>query len=228
MRGVVGVLAHPRRAMADAVRRPTFVTAWLAVLMVAGLCGALLLSTEIGQQALVDERVRVIEGLGGRVDDATYEGLQARPPFAAYAASGGRMLLTPPVTLLVALGLVGLARIDGHRLRYVVGLSIAVHAGIVLAVQQVLITPVHLVRESLTSPTTIGGLFPIFDEGTWAAHLLGTIDVFGLWWVWLMGMGLAAATGRTTGHSLVRLALVYVGIAAIVAGVFAVMGVEGT
>ena len=224
MRRVTGVLRHPWATMAEVVRHPAFITTWVVVLLVAAVCGGLLLSTPIGQQALVDERVRVTEALGGRVDDAAYDRLRSDPPVSNYLTSGGRLLLTPPVTLLVAAGLVGLARFDGARVTFVTALAIAVHATVVLALQQVVAAPLHYVNESLTSPTNVAGLLRVFDEGSVAARLFGTIDVFGLWWMWLLAVGLAAATGRPAGHYIWRLLAVYLGMAAVVAAVFAVFG----
>jgi len=224
MRRVAGVLWHPRSTMAEVVRRPAFITIWIALLVVVAICGAVLLSTPVGQQALVDERVRVTEALGGRVDDAAYAALKATPPAMVYLTSGGRLLLMPPVTFFVAVGLVGLARLDRASMSLRTGLAIAVLATVVLAVQQVVATPLHYVRESLTSPTNLSGLLPMLEEGTWASRLLGSIDVFGLWWIWLLAVGLSAATGRPGRRYLWRLGLVYIGIAAVVAGVFAVMG----
>src|SRR5688572_2274043 len=228
MRRVTGVLMHPRATMAEVVRHPAFITTWVVVLLVVAVCGGLLLSTPVGQQALVDERVRVTEAVGGRVDDATYAGLQNDPPVSIYLTSGGRLLLTPPVTLVVALGLTALARLDqgagGGRVTFVTALAIVVHATVVLAVQQVVATPLHYAYESLTSPTNVAGLLRLFDEGSWPQRLLGTIDVFGLWWMWLMSVGVAAATGRQVRRYIWKLLAVYVGIAAIVAAVFAVLG----
>ena len=83
------------------------------------------------------------------------------------------------------------------RARLVTALAITVHATVVLAVQQIIATPVHYAYESLTSPTSVAGLLRVFDEGTWPARLFGTIDVFGLWWMWLLSIGLAAAAGRS-------------------------------
>src|SRR5574338_1121766 len=109
MRRLTGVLWHPRATMAEVVRHPVFFTTWVVVLLAVVVCGGLFLSTPVGQQALVDERVRVTEALGGRVDDAEYARLQASPPVSIYLTSGGRMLVMPPVTLIVAAGLVVLA-----------------------------------------------------------------------------------------------------------------------
>lgn len=224
MRRVTGVLRHPRATMAEIVRHPAFITTWVVVLLVAAACGGLLLSTPIGQQALVDERVRVTEALGGRVDDVAYDRLRSDPPVSNYLTSGGRLLLTPPVTLLVAAGLVALARIDSARVTFVTALAIAVHATVVLALQQVVATPFHYVNESLTSPTNLAGMLRVFNEGSVPARLFGAIDVFGLWWTWLLAMGLAAATGRPARRYIWRLLAVYLGMAAIVAAVFAVLG----
>jgi len=171
--------------------------------------------------------VRVTEALGRRVDDAAYARLQANPPLTVYLTSGGRLLLTPPVTMLVAAGLLVLARLDGTAMRFVTALAIAVHATVVLALQQIVATPVHYAYESLTSPTNVAGILRLFDEGTWPARLFGTIDVFGLWWMWLLSVGLAAATARPARRYLWRLLAVYVGVAALVAAVFAVLDGAG-
>ena len=226
MRCVIGVLWHPRRAMTEVVARPTFAAAWVLLLAVLAVCAFALLSTTVGRQALVDERVRVVEALGGRVDDAAYAALQAHPPLLVYLTSGGRLLLTPGITLLVAAGLTTLAALDGVKVRYGVALAITVYASLVLALQQVVVTPLHFIRESLTSPTNIGGLLPVLDEGSLPARWLGSIDVFGLWWVWLLAIGLAAATGRPARRYAARLLMAYIGIAALVAAVFAVLGAE--
>jgi hypothetical protein len=207
--------------MAAVVHDRAFLAVWALVLVVVAACGATLLSTAVGRQALVDERVRTTEMIGGRVDDAAYAALLAKPPLSAYLTSGGRALLTPPVTLLVALALVGFAALARARLPFAIALAIVVHATVVLALQQVVTLPAQLVRESLGSPTSLATLVPMVDEGTWLARLLGSIDVFGLWWVVLIAVGVAAATGRSTLHWLVRLIAAYLAIAALVAGAVA-------
>ena len=241
MQHVMGVLWHPRKTMTEVVRKPAYVVAWTFLLAILAGCAFVLLSTGVGRQALVDERVRVIEALGGRVDDGGYAALQSNPPWLVYLTSGGRLLLTPAVTLLMALGLMALAALDGVKVRYGVALAVTVHASAVLALQQVVATPLHFVRESLTSPTNIAGVLPLFEEGSLPARWLGSIDLFGLWWIWLLAVGLAAATsrpaalddarggperGRRVRRYLARLLVAYVGVAALVAAVFAVLGAQ--
>ena len=227
MRRVLGVLTHPRATMDGVVRHPAFITTWVLVLLAVVICGGLLLSTEVGRQALVDERVRVSEALGRRVDDAEYARLEADPPVSVYLTSGGRLLLTPPITIAVAFGLMLLARLDGAKTTFVAALAIAVQGSVVLALQQIVATPLHYVAESLTSPTNVAGILRVFDDGTWPARVFGSIDVFGLWWMWLLSLGLAAAAGRPARRYFGRLLAVYVGVAALVAAVFAIMGGQG-
>jgi hypothetical protein len=223
MRRAVGVLWHPRQTMAAVVRNPSFITVWMVVLFIVTACGVSILSTAVGRQALVDERVRMTEMLGGPVDDAAYAGWLAHPPFSAYLTSGGRVLVTPPATVIVALALVGLAAIERTPISFVVALAIVVHASMALALQQLVAMPAQLVRESLGSPTSLVTLLPMVEEGTWVARVLASIDVFGIWWIALIAVGLAAATRRSTVHWLVRLSAAYVAIAAVVAGAVAVL-----
>ena len=80
------------------------------------------------------------------MDDAQYGRLRNESAGVwVYLTSGGRLLLTPPVTIAVAVGLMALARVDGARVTFVTALAIAVHATVVLALQQVVATPLHYV-----------------------------------------------------------------------------------
>lgn len=223
MRRIAGLFWHPRSTMAEVVQSPAFIPTWIALLVLVTSCGGLLLSTRVGRQALVDERVRIAESLGDRVDDAAYAAWQARPPYEVYLTSGGRVWLFPAVTVLVAAGLVGLAALDGASMRYSAALAVSVYASLALAVQQLVATPISYVRESLSSATTLASLLPV-DEGTWGSRALGAVDVFGIWWLMLLAFGLSAATGRPARRYLWRVLAAYAGVAAVAATVVAVLG----
>lgn len=224
MRRLGGVLRHPRSTIAALVAAPTWLPAWALVLAIWLVPGAWLLSTPVGQQALVDERVRQVEAFGGRIDDEAYAALQRSRPWLTYFTSGGRLLLSPPVTVLVAAGLMMLARLDGGALSAAAALAVSVHASMALALQQLVATPLHYLRESLTSPSNLATFLPGLEDGSLTARLFGSIDVFGLWWLWLLALGVTAATGRPARRYFGQMCLVYAGVAAVLALTMALSG----
>ena len=224
IRRIAGMVFRPRATLAAVIDRPAWAAMWLLILVVWAASGGWLLSTDIGQQALVDERVRVIETFGGTVDDTQYAAWLANPPWWVYFTSGGRLLLTPAVTILVAIVLWTLARADGASATFSQGLAIAVHASLILLIGQLIATPIHFVRESLTSPLNAAAILPLMEEGTLPTRFFGAFDLFALWWGVLLVLGLSIVTQHRLARYAMPLAAVYVGFAAVVAAVIAVTG----
>ncbi len=224
MRRLVGVIVRPRTTLAALLRAPAWLGTWLVILIVWAACGGWLLSTDDGQQALVDERVRVIESFGGVVSDADYTSLQAQPPWWVYFTSGSRALLLPVTTAAVALLMMVIARLEGATLTGSQALALAVHATIVLVLGQLVATPMHFVREALTSPLNLATVLPLVEDGTVAARFFGTMDVFAVWWAGLLAMSLSVLTGRRFWRYAWPLAALYLGFAAVAAAAVALMG----
>ena len=224
IRRLAGVLYRPRTTLTALHARPVWAGTWFAILTVWTLCGAWLLSTDIGPQALIDERVRAVEAFGGSVSDDQYQALQASPPVWVYLTSGGRILLTPPVTLAAAAALWMVSRRARAGVQFVQALAIAVHVSVVLLVGQLIATPLDYLRETLTSPINLAAVLPLMQDGTLPARIAGAVDVFGLWWVALLALGLSVLTGRRPDRYVWPVTAAYVGIAAILAVVTSALG----
>jgi Yip1 domain len=224
IRRLAGIVLRPRSTLAELVRRPVWVDTWFFILIVAGVCAGAFLGTDVGRQAVVDERVRVVETFGGSVSDADYAAFQANPPWWVYFTSGGRLLLTPAMTVLVATACWAMARVDGVDARFTQALAIVVHASVVLVIGQAIATPLQYVRESLTSPLNFAAVLPSMDEGTLPARFFGSIDLFAVWWLALVVIGLAVLTRRGVQRYAVSVAAVYLGFAAVIVGLIAVVG----
>jgi Yip1-like protein len=224
IRRLAGVILRPRTTFAELIRRPAWIDTWLAILAVTALCAVSLLTSDVGQQAVVDERERVIETFGGTVDDAQHDILLANPPYWVYFTSGSRTLLLPVVTLAAAAGCWLAARSAPTPARFVQALSIVVHASVVLALGQLVATPIHYLRESLTSPLNLAAVLPLVQDGTAAGRFFGVVDLFAVWWLGLIAIGLATLTGRPVRRYVVSFAAVYAGFAAVMAGVIAALG----
>ncbi len=224
IRRIAGVVVRPRATLAELAARPAWVATWAFILITWALFGGWLITSEIGQQALIDERVRVLEAFGGTVSDAAYRELQSSPPYWVYLTSGGRLLLTPLVTLVVAIGVMAAARLEGAAATLTQALALVVHASVVLLLGQIVATPLHYVRESLTSPLNLTAVLPFMEEGTFRARLFGTLDLFALWWAGLIAQSLSILTGRRVGRYLTVLALVFLGFGGVVAALIAMSG----
>ena len=81
IRRIVGVVLRPRTTFAALVGRPVWIDTWLVILAVVTICAALLLISDIGVLAVVDERERVVEAFGGTVDDTEHAALLENPPY---------------------------------------------------------------------------------------------------------------------------------------------------
>jgi hypothetical protein len=217
------MITHPRATLVELAERPVWWDTWLVILGVWAVCGTLLLGSRIGDQALVDERERFIETLGGTVTDTQHAALLANPPRWVYFTSGSRLLLTPGVTLAVAVGLWLVARYDGATPTFVQALSTTVHASVVLLIGQLFATPFHYVRESLTSPLNMAVLLPLMEDGSLQARFFGTLDLFVLWWMGLLAVGLSVLTRHRTARYALRITAAYLCFAGVVAASLAML-----
>jgi hypothetical protein len=70
----------------------------------------------------------------------------------------------------------------------------------------------------MSSATSLGVLLPMFDDASFLGKLLGMIDLFVIWWLIVLAMGLAVLYRRRTQPIAMTLfgiyALIAVGVAA--------------
>lgn len=221
---LLGVLLRPHSTMIQIAAAPRWAAPWLSVVTLLMLCAVPFLRSPVGRQALVDERVRRVEAFGGSVDADRYAAWQQHPPISAYFVSGGRLLLAPPVTLAVAIGLLIWARRSTPTASLTQTLAVSVYASVPLALGHAIATPLQYLRESLASPFNLAALLRLTDEGTWVARLLGSVELFGLWWAGLLALGLGAITMRPARHYLAWLVVIYLVVAALVVVTMMLLG----
>jgi hypothetical protein len=222
--GVVRAPRHTFAALAAAPRPP-----WLDVLIFSTLVITMALSaflaTGVGQTALVDQAERTSIAFGRPIDDAAYMRLQAlRPEWPIYAV--GIALVSGPLLTLVVAALVtmvfnALGQVD---VTYRRTLAIVAHAGVILAIRQVIAAPINYLGETLVSPTTLVQLVSGLDEGSPLARFLGVLDVFVLWWIVVLAIGVATLTRRRIRPLWLAFTGIYVAVALLLALAMAVSG----
>ena len=191
------MVRSPRTTLAAAIEHPRSLGLGILVVFIAAACTAGFLLTRVGQLAALDQQVRQLESFGATIDDDAYEALRRIVPY--------RPLLSAAVILIGwPLGWLAVARVlwwfggrgsevDGQtraRPRFAQVLTVVVHASAILAVRAVVATPINYARESLGGATSLSMVMPAFAESTFPARLLGAVDIFVVWWVVLVAMGL--------------------------------------
>ncbi len=217
---LIGVIFSPGQTFRSIVAHPTWLGAMLAVVIVVAGGNFALLSTEVGQQALLDQQIRSTEAWGGTVTDEQQRQMERMLPMMRYITLGSTIVMAPVITvalagLLLAVFNAGL----GGDAKYKQVLAVVTHAGAVSIISTLFTLPLNYARESLSGATNLGVLTPFLDEGSLPARFLGMIDLFLVWWVVVLAIGLAVLYRRRTGPVALSLVGAYVGIAGIIAGV---------
>lgn len=220
---IAGVVLHPR----ETLRAVSDIPHWGGVLVVSALVGVLagaaVMETDIGKQALVDQWERTAIAFGHDVNDAEYARLEELSNQGAIYAAGMALASGPVVTLAVAALLFAFyGRPRGVQFRQV--LAVAAHAGVILALRQLVAAPATYIRETTASATALGVWFPAFDEGSPVARVLASVDLFVVWWAVVLAIGCAVLfEGRARKFTALFVG-VYVGFAIVLAAAMALTG----
>ena len=223
-RRIFGVLTSPRATYADVTAHPRWLGALVVVVATTIASSTWLLSTDVGQRAVIDQQLQTAEAFGRPITDAQYEQLKRFAPYSVYFAAASQIIFLPLMALVIA----GIAFAIfngalGADATFKQVFAVVVFSGVLLALKALFSTPLNYARESLSSPTTLTAVVPLFDDNTFAARLLGSIDLFYIWWLTNLAIGLAVLYKRRTAPIATTFLLVYGAIALTIAAVRSVM-----
>jgi Yip1 domain len=216
----IGVVVAPRRTYGGIVARPRVLGALLLNIAIIAAASLIFYGSQVGQDALLDQQIRVVESFGGQINDEVYERLERQAPYAGYTSAGSVIVLIPLMSLVVAgLAFVMFNAILGGAGTFKQALAVVVHAGFVVTFAQFFVLPLNYIRESISSPTTLAAFFPFLEETTFAARFLGAIDLVYVWWMVILAIGLAVLYKRRTGPIATGLLVLNLVLALIVAAI---------
>jgi hypothetical protein len=201
----------PRATLTSAIEHPRSLDLAVLVLAISTVCSVGFLQTRVGQLAALDQQVRQLESFGTVITDDSYAELRRLVPYRP-AISAVMILIGWPLAWLALAGIVhalgkrlsaqreggerGLPRRSDEasvrrRATFAQVLTVLVHASAIFAVRAVVATPINYARESLGGATSLSLVMPSFSESTFPARLVGAIDIFVVWWVALVALGLS-------------------------------------
>jgi len=210
----------PRSTYPDVVARPHWFGALAFVVCVSAGAVFTFMSTEVGQQAGLDMQVRQMESFGRTMTDAQYRRMEQFAGMSKYFGALGQIVTLPVMALIVAgVAFAVFNAALGGDATFKQVYAVVAHSGVVVAVQQLFVLPLDYARETLSSPTNLTVFLPFLDENSFPARLLGSIDLFVIWWAINVSIGFAVLYRKRTGPIATTLLVIYVTIGLVIAAV---------
>jgi len=222
---IFGVIRRPRATMSAIAASPRWIAILALLTIAAAGSRAAVFETRVGRLALVDEWERTAVAFGQEVDDARYTELRALSTHAVAYGIGTALVYGPVLTLTIATGvflLFGAA--DQQRVSFTQVCAVVAYASVPLALRQIVASVSTYVSESTASATSIATWWPTLNEASATARFAGVLDVFVIWWVIVLAIGIGVLYQRSARRLAVTFLGAYAGLALLLAGTMAVLG----
>jgi hypothetical protein len=222
---MAGVLRRPRATFQALKAAPRWADVLLATFLTTAAISAALLETRVGQLALLDQWERTAVAFGQDVSDERYAAMRTASENGALYAVVSSLAGGPVMTFAIAVLLFGGFRLSGARgVSYRQVLSVAAHAGVILMLRQIIAAPIVYARETLASPVTLNLFFTVLDEASPMARFLAAVDLFVIWWIIVIAIGMSVLYGRSARRLAVMFVTLYTLLALILAAAMALAG----
>lgn len=214
---VVGVLVAPRATFRDVAANPRPLGVLVVTIIIMAAVMGAFLSTDIGKQALLDQQASVLDALQARginIPDRAYAEMETRIDRMAITTVLWTVV-TVPIMSVVGAGLLLMifTALLGGAVGFRQVFAVVTHAGVVSALQTLFDTPISYATGDLASPSRLSVFATALDPTSFAVRLLGAVDLFRLWWIVVLAIGLAAVYRRRTGPIVAALLAAYLVIA---------------
>jgi hypothetical protein len=222
---IVGVAFSPAMTLAEVAQDPRPVAMIAFISTVVAVTTAIFLSTGVGKLAWLDEAMRQADVFGLVVNDSQYAQLLRMRDYAPYLVLVQDMVGIP-LLMIGAAGIVKGVFAMGSEARapFKQILGVIAASGVILTLRQLFVLPLNYARESMTNATNVWILLPVLPEGSFPARVLGMIDVFGIWWLLVLAVGLATVYRRPARPIAVTLFVLYGVVASALALVLLLVG----
>lgn len=184
------MVRSPRATLTSAIARPRSLELAVLIVSISAACSVGFLLTQVGQLAALDQQVRQLESFGVVVTEEAYANFRSWIPYRPVISAAVIVVGWP----ILWLALAGILKSAGDRMggtaSFAQVLTVVVHASAIFALRSLIAAPLNYARESIGGATSLSAIMPAFGESTFPARLLGAADIFVLWWMVLVAMGL--------------------------------------
>ena len=199
---IIGIFVSPEPTMQDIAARPSWLLPLLLVTVVS-TAGTYFLKDVIVQQEIEKMHQK----------NMTEEQIQQAMPFMdmmGIIAPSTVLVFTPVFYLIIA----GVAMFIGNVIlggesKFSTIFAVTCWSGLITVLSQMINIPVMANRQSMESATSLGSFFASEENKTFFYHLFSQVDLFMLWWVAVLGFGVAAAYKFSTKKAMTMVFVVW-------------------
>ena len=215
---LLGILTSPRDTFQSVAAHPS----WFGVLALTTILVAIFtaapLTTDAGRQAAIDQQISQMKSFGITVTPELEDKLEQGAGRMPYTTGISILVISPIMVVIVAGILFAIFNAAmGGEASFKQVVAVVVHAGIISSVSAVFSGAINYFRGATGSVTNFAALLPMISDQSFAGHLLGMVDVFLIWWVIALAIGLAVLYRRRTQPIAITLFAVYGVIALVIA-----------
>jgi len=219
---LVGVLMSPRETYAAVAARPRWLGVLAITLLLAAAAQYVVLSSPDMQDAIVDQQIGAMESRGNTVSDEQFAGIERFIGYLPVIYVVATIVLGPVISAAVA-GIVMwiFTTLMGGNATFKQVFAVMAHAGIITALSGLFVAGM---MASGAKPigvrppgANLGVFVPMLEETSFVSVMLRSIDMFLLWWIVSLAIGLGVLYKRRTGPIATTFIGIYVVIALLIA-----------
>jgi hypothetical protein len=222
----IGVITSPGDTFRSVVSYPRWFGMLAVVTVGMAVLSAAPMMTEAGREAALNQQVTQNERFTGQpVSDQQYETMRTMSGVMPYITMVSMLIMIPLMSLITAGILYVIFNVAmGGTATFKQVFAIVAHASVISLLSVAFTAPINMARGAVGSVTSFGALLPMLDEDSFVGRLMGMIDLFMIWYVIVLAIGLAVLYRRRTQPIAITLFGVYAGIIVVIAAVLSRIG----
>jgi hypothetical protein len=219
---LIGVLLSPRETFAAVAAKPRWLGVMVVTLVMSSAAYYLILSSPDMQDAIIDQQVRAIESNGNTVSDDQLANMERFIGYIPVGYAVGIFILGPLFGAAIAGIFTGIfTTLMGGNGTFKQVFAVMNHAGFIPAISALFVAGMLALgaRPVGVRPpgANLGVFLPMLEETSFLAVMLRSIDMFLLWWMVVLAIGLGVLYKRRTGPIATTFIGLYVVIALLIA-----------
>jgi hypothetical protein len=219
---MVGVLLSPRETFAAVAAKPRWLGVMLVTMVMSSAAYYVILGSQDMQDAIVDQQITAIESRGSAVSDEQVANMERFIGYLPVGYAVGIFVLGPLFGAAIAGIVTGIfTTLMGGNGTFKQVFAVMSHAGVIPAISALFIAGMLAagVKPIGVRPpgANLGVFLPMLEETSFVAVMLRSIDMFLLWWMVVLAIGLGVLYKRRTGPIATTFIGLYVVIALLIA-----------